>query len=91
MDATYAEVGAEVILGKHNRRVDLYGWDFGFEWQPEMEQYVGQKTKISITDGRLCLVLCDDCAYRWRVENMILASDVTLLTPEQKLQMRIRE
>ena len=91
MDSTYAEVGTWVILGKHNRRVDFYGWDFGFEWQPEMEQYVGRKTQIRITDGRLCLVWCDGGAYRWRVENMILASDVPLLTPEQKQQLNIEE
>ena len=89
MDASYAEIGTWVILGKHKRFV---GWD-GFSWNPDMEKYVGQKTTIKhvyhdvIT---VCQVACDRGWYYWRVEDMILASDVPLLTPEQKEKLRIK-
>ena len=88
MDASYAEIGTWVILGKHKR----FGWD-GFSWNSDMEKYVGQKTKIKhvypdvIT---VCQVACDNGWYYWRVEDMILASDVPLLTPEQKEKLRIK-
>jgi len=91
MDTSYAEKGTEVILGKHVRR------SAGPNWSEEMERYVGCKTKIvQVTSpdysGCLCCVVeCDSGEYSWRVENMILASDVPLLTPEQKSKLRIQD
>ena len=92
MDSSYAEVGTEVILGKHKRRTC-----FGIDWcDGVMDRYVGIKTTIRsvrmLSDG--CLVCCvnaDDGGVHWRVEDMILASDVPLLTPHQKRQLNIKE
>ena len=90
MDTSYAEKGTEVILGKHVER------SAGTNWSDTMERYVGCKTKIvHVTSpdysGCLCCVVECDREHFWRVESMILASDVPLLTPEQRLQMKIRE
>ena len=92
MDSSYAEVGAEVILGKHKRRTCL-----GIDWcDGVMDRYVGIKTIIRsvrmMSDGCLvCSVNADDGGFYWRVEDMILASDVPLLTPHQKRQLNIKE
>ena len=91
MDESYAEIGTEVILGKHIER------RAGYNWVPEMDLYVGLRTQIARISGRdtsgclVCRVQCDCRFWPWRVESMILASDVPLLTPEQRLQMKIRE
>lgn len=92
MDDTYAEVGTEVILGKHTRVGNCC-----LAWAEGKECYVGRKTRITMVVGKDCIgalccrVQCDYGKYRWRVENMILASDVPLLIPEQKIKLRIRE
>ena len=90
MDTSYAEKGTEVILGKHVER------SAGTNWSDTMDLYVGCKTTIvRVTSldcsGCLCCVVECDSLHWWRVESMILASDVPLLTPEQRLQMKIRE
>ena len=90
MDTSYAEVGTEVILGKHVRR------SAGTNWSEAMEQYVGCKTKIvRVTSpdysGCLCCVVECDREHFWRVENMILDSDVPLLTSEQKAKLGIQD
>lgn len=91
MDETYAEIGTEVILGKH------VGRSCGTEWVQEQNQYVGKKTTITRVRGTdfsgclCCSVSCDNSRWDWRVESMILASDVPLLTPEQKAKMRIQD
>ena len=91
MDASYAEIGTWVILGKHKRE-DRY---LGLSWHPDMEKYVGKKTIIKAVFMRtggivICFVACDRGRFAWRAEDMILASDVPLLTPEQKAQLRIK-
>jgi hypothetical protein len=92
MDESYAEVGTEVILGKH---VHKFG---GQNWIEAKEAYVGMRTTITRVRGLrdfagclCCSVVCDGGEYSWRVESMILASDVPLLTPQQRVQLRIRE
>jgi len=90
MDTSYAEKGTEVILGKHVNR------SCGTNWSDTMDLYVGCKTKIVRVTGKdysgcLCCVVECDRSHFWRVENMILASDVPLLTPEQKVQLRIQD
>ena len=90
MDNSYAEIGTWVILGKHKRE-DRW---FGFSWHPHMERYVGKKTRIKnvfvVGDMVWCYVACDRGQFSWRAEDMILASDIPLLTPEQKAQLRIK-
>ena len=87
MDSTYAEVGTWVILGKHKRRPRA--------WCDCMDRYVGKKAQItSITEcsnGYLACIVAGYSTHPWRVEDMILASDVPLLTPEQKQQLNIKE
>ncbi len=91
MDDTYAEVGVEVILGEHVPR------SRGANWNPGQELYVGRKTKITRVCGTdysgclCCYVECDFGHNDWRVENMILASDVPLLTPEDRVRRKIRD
>lgn len=91
MDNTYAEVGTEVVLGKHVCR------SRGEHWRSEKDQYVGKRTTITYVTGLdfsgclCCAVSCDNSRWDWRVESMILASDVPLLTPEQKAKMRIQD
>ena len=93
MDESYAEVGAEVILGKHTR--DPVGC--GINWNPYKDKYVGKKTVITKVRSRdlsgclVCSVQCDNESWAWRVENMILASDVPLLTQEQRAKLRIQD
>ncbi len=90
MDETYAEIGTEVILGRHtqdNRYV-------GLEWDPNMERFVGRKTTITaFKRGRVpaCYVACDGGDFYWRIQDMILASDVPLLTPEERVRRKIRD
>jgi hypothetical protein len=91
MDESYAEVGTWVILGRHKRSVR----GFGTYWDSRMNQYVGRKTKIKHVcafDDKivLCQVACDNGHFLWRAEDMILASDVPLLTTEQKAKLGIR-
>jgi hypothetical protein len=87
MDESYAEVGTEVILGRPKNNAPGY-------WVRTMEPYVGGKaTIISVHLGlcSVCYVDADMGRYYWRVEDMILASDVPLLTPGQKAKMRIKD
>ncbi len=91
MDESYAERGTEVILGRHKRET-VFGTDF---CSPEMDPYVGRaaiiKESFLCGDGCLCCYVdIDDGVYYWRVEDMILASDVPLLTPEQKIKLGIK-
>lgn len=91
MDESYAEVGAWVILGRHKRYVQ---W-VGTYWDSRMDQYVGRKTKIkhvcAFSDKIvLCSVACDNGHFLWRAEDMILASDVPLLTEAEKTRRKIR-
>lgn len=81
MEDVYATVGAEVIIGFHNS--DRY--------TGRMSRYVGFKTRIrnmyrSLYGKKLlwCKVDADRCDEWWPVCDMILASDIDLLTPEQK-------
>ena len=81
MDATYAEVGAEVVICFH--RSERY---------PQYTQrYVCKKTFITMaspTTGVVCKVQIDNGYYWWPIQDMILASDIDLLTPEQKSRIR---
>lgn len=91
MDESYAEIGTEVILGRHVDRI------MGRNWCEEKNLYIGVKTKIIRTGMRdmsgcsTCHVECDGGRFNWRVESMILASDVPLLTPKQKAKMGIKD
>jgi hypothetical protein len=89
MDSTYAEVGTEVILGKP--KTDLHGY-----WITAMEAHVGKRAKIQLVEThwlgyQICYVDVDSGVCYWRVQDMILASDVPLLTPEQRQQLNIKE
>ena len=90
MDESYAEVGTEVILGKH---IHIPGG--GSNWNEEKEAYVGMKTTIiriksrDYADCLCCAVACDKGIWSWRVKNMILASDVPLLTIDEKIRRRV--
>ena len=91
MDESYAEVGVSVILGIHKRET-VYGTD----WDSAMDKYIGREAVIRrtryIADGCLaCYVDVDGGEFYWRVEDMILASDVPLLTPEQKAKLGIQD
>lgn len=87
MDETYAEVGARVVLGRHTA---VRG---GRNWTSDMERFVGQISTIEYIDGKdfygclMCGVKGND--WLWRVQNMILASDIPLLTSEQKERLNI--
>ncbi len=90
MEDVYAKLGTEVILGRHTRN-----GRYGLEWEYAMERYVGRKTRI--TNSRtfsdkmvLCRVECDNGRFLWRAEDMILASDVPLLTEAEKTRRKIR-
>lgn len=91
MEGVYAEPGTEVILGRHTRRGTCCA-----NWSPRQELYIGRKARILRTCGYDCIsALCckvdvDDGYFPWRVENMILASDVPLLTLGQKARLNIR-
>jgi hypothetical protein len=93
MDESYAEVGTEVILGKHKRRT-IHN---GHAWCPDcMDGFVGKKAKITrVTRDSggilICFVSRGPENHTWRVEDMILASDVPLLTPKQKQELKIEE
>ena len=81
MDSSYAEVGAEVILLDPNR---IY-----------QSPMVGQKATINsypfVFSGNLvCSVACNKRSFWWRIQDMILASDVSLLTEQQKTQLKIK-
>ena len=92
MDESYAEVGTKVILGRHKRRTRV-----GIAWcEGEMDAYVGSEATIcdvfkATDDCMACYVDIDQGQYYWRAEDMILASDVPLLTPEQKRYLRIQD
>ena len=91
MDESYAEVGTKVILGKHKRCTRV-----GTAWcEGDMDAYVGSEATIcavfKATDGCMaCYIDIDQGEYYWRAEDMILASDVPLLTPRQKRQLGIK-
>ena len=91
MDDTYAEIGTEVILCKHKRRIS----PIGFSWCDGcMDPLIGMKTKITEVFQRSGVLVClveNGTHHYWRVEDMILASDVPLLTPKQKQQLNIKE
>ena len=92
MEDVYAEIGTEVILGRHTRTGTCCT-----NWYSQQELYVGRKARITRICGCDCIrALCckvdvDDGVFPWRVENMILASDIPLLTSEQKAKMGIQD
>jgi hypothetical protein len=95
MDETYAEVGTKVVLGKHIPKPYLVNPGLmNANWCSHMDTLVGKIATItgkSGKDGSGCLLCCvKENNWFWRVENMILASDIPLLTPEQKIKLRIR-
>jgi hypothetical protein len=76
MDITYMEEGTEVVL----RPLALY--------HPKYE-YKGKAGIITFVLLGKCTVTCDAGCYWWFSSEMILASDVPLLTPEQKQKLGI--
>jgi len=92
MDSTYAEAGTKVVLGKHVFKTDSRLSD---NWDPQMDSFVGKMATIKEVSGidDYGCVCCrvKEYGWVWRVENMILASDVPLLTPEQRAKLQIRE
>lgn len=87
MDETYAEVGTRVVLGRHTT---VRG---GRNWHSSMDCFVGKITAITCIEGNdvngclVCSVKGNN--WNWRVQNMILASDIPLLTSEQKEKLNI--
>ena len=79
MDSSYAEVGTEVIL--------ISGYTNPVDWGI----WVGRKARIIGVSSRSCFVTVDGEELSWLIQKMILASDVPLLTPEQRRYLRIRE
>jgi len=89
MDATYAEVGTEVVVCFHRpERYPQY-----------IQRYVCKKTFITMASpttysdgtadgGVVCKVQIDNGYYWWSIQDMILASDIDLLTPEQRSRIR---
>ena len=73
MDQTYAEEGVEVIIGRGS----------GICWTLEMEEYVGKKTHITYVgvgiDEGWCHVAIDRGVWWWLIQNIILASERTLV------------
>ena len=84
MEDIYATVGAEVIIGFHNST----------RYTGVMSKYVGFKTRIRSVYRTLygrklwCKVDADRRDEWWPVCDMILASDIDLLTPEQKARVK---
>ena len=92
MDESYAEVGTKVILGKH-RHTSRSWW-----CEMCMARYIGREAIIkNIRTASDKCVVCkvtingDEVPHLWRAEDMILASDVPLLTPEQKTKLGIKD
>ena len=90
MDSSYAEVGTEVVIG--------FGSSF-YSYGYHMERYLRRKTTIvEVGEFRVgsrpanaccwCLVKADGMDHWWPVQDMILASDVELLTPAQAERIR---
>jgi hypothetical protein len=82
MDSSYAEPGTCVILlSRFPNPADWGTW-------------VGRKARIirpmQLSPSK-CIVIVDDQEMSWKIQNMILASDVPLLTPEQKRYLRIQD
>lgn len=90
MDESYAEVGARVVLGRHTSTDGSYG---GLNWNSDMDLFVGKIATIKSIEGNDILgYLCCRVKgnnWNWRVQNMILASDIPLLTSEQKEKLNI--
>lgn len=83
MDESYAEVGAEVVIG------------FGCKCNiciEDMNRLRYTKTiitgvRINIVNEAWCHVSADNNKW-WPAYDMILASDIDLLTPEQRAKIR---
>ena len=82
MDSTYAEVGTEVIL--LSKSTPFYNGRKAVVTQSPRLGRDGSKS-------RYCVVDVNSYCFHWRVEDMILASDIPLLTPEQRAELQIRE
>ena len=87
MDATYAEVGTEVVIG-------FGDWCPDYNRYPSMRALLGTQTVIIEVDLEFsvecpwCRVKADGGKWWWPVCDMILASDIDLLAPEQKSRIR---
>ena len=97
MDNTYAEVGTKVVLVRHVTKPRLSAGTSGFSdnWNSGMDRFIGTTATIVRAFGKDscgCL-LCNvkENGWYWRVESMILASDVPLLTPEQRARLGIQD
>jgi hypothetical protein len=94
MDESYAEVGTKVILGKHKRYTSR-----SRDWcNMCMAIYVGreaviQNIRVASDQCVICKVTISgaEVPHWWRAEDMILASDVPLLTPEKKRKLGIKD
>ena len=81
MDTSYAEVGTEIVICFH--RPERY--------VQEVQKYVCKKTVITEVVNEppaVCHVKIDGGFYWWPIDDMILASDIDLLTPEQRERIR---
>lgn len=95
MDESYAEIGTKVVLGRHVTKQLLSSRGTSNNWSNRMDEFVGMVTTITWVwskDGCGCL-LCkvEGNDWYWRVENMILASDIPLLTDEQRARLGIQD
>lgn len=80
MDPVYAEVGAEVVVG-------LY-YDPNGHFNSTAKKYFGKKTIIIERVSYTCRVEIDKGFHCWPIQDMILASDIPLLTPEQRARIK---
>jgi hypothetical protein len=87
MDPIYAEVGAEVVIGFH--RQSQYA--FRHRGAKTTITYVKRESlgpRASCPSVTWCKVSLDSGFYWWSVNDMILASDIDLLTPEQRSRIK---
>jgi hypothetical protein len=80
MDLSYAEVGTEVVVAFHRSEQYI--------WYPQ--SFVCRKATITHRDlhNKMCRVRGDHDGYWWPVRDMILVSDIDLLTPEQRVRIK---
>jgi len=79
MDASYAEVGTEVVICFYRP-----------PHHDVNQKYCGRRTVITEVRhfSSQCRVAVDDGYWWWSISNMILASDIDLLSPEQRSRIR---
>lgn len=86
MEQTYAEVGTEVVIGFRGKCNDYrFIEDMG---RLRYTKTIITEVRINTSNEAWCHVLADNTRWWWPAYDMILASDIDLLTPEQKAKIR---